>query len=247
MANYGVFLRSRFYIQAFAMVLVGILALSLPSGGQDLQSESVPLPLPSMEALPNLEFLPEGLDTTGKGIPPQTSIPQNNSQGQINGTSDDRIFWTIPNFLTLENAGKIPPFTPGQKFKVVARGVFDPFEFVLVGFVAGLGQANDSNPPYAQGAQGYTKQYGTSYADNAIENFIAGAVFPTLLHQDPRYCQLGHGWFLQRSAHAVSRVIITRSDSGHTQFNYSEMFGGVSAAAISTYTYHPQVEHNAAM
>ena len=31
---------------------------------------------------------------------------------------------------------------------------------------------------------------------------------------------------------------------GHTQLNYSELMGGVSAAAISTYTYHPQSERS---
>ena len=88
----------------------------------------------------------------------------------------------------------VPPLTPGQKFKVVARGVFDPMEFVLVGFVAGLGQASDSDPSYGQGAQGYAKRYGTAYGDNAIENFMASlGVLPSVLHQDPRYYQLGQG------------------------------------------------------
>jgi hypothetical protein len=32
---------------------------------------------------------------------------------------------------------------------------------------------------------------------------------------------------------------VTLSDSGHKQFNYSEVFGAATAAAISTYTYHP--------
>jgi hypothetical protein len=158
------------------------------------------------------------------------------------GTSSDRILWTLPNFLTVENADTIPPLTPGEKFRVTARGVFDPFEFVLVGFVAGINQASNSNPTYGQGMQGYAKRYGTAYADNAIENFMASAVFPSILHQDPRYYQLGHGGFLRRSGHAVSRVLITRSDSGRKQLNYSELAGGMTAAAISTYAYHPQSE-----
>jgi hypothetical protein len=137
----------------------------------------------------------------------------NQEQPQVKaqkGTSDDRILWTLPNFLTVENADSIPPLTSGQKFKVVARGVFDPFEFVLIGFVAGLGQASDSNPSYGQGMHGYAKRYGTSYADNAIENFMASAVFPSILHQDPRYYQLGHGGFLRRAEHVVLRLVITR-------------------------------------
>jgi hypothetical protein len=148
----------------------------------------------------------------------------------------------MPNFLTMENTENIPPLTSGDKFKVVGRSLIDPSEFVLIGFVAGLGQASNSNPSYGQGAQGYGKRYATAYADNAIENFIASAVLPSLLHQDPRYYQLGHGGFLRRTGHALSRVVMTRSDSGRSQFNYSEVFGAGMAAAISTYSYHPESE-----
>ena len=38
----------------------------------------------------------------------------------------------------------------------------------------------------------------------------------------------------------MSRIIVTFSDSGHTQLNYSEIFGAATAAAISTYSYHPR-------
>lgn len=82
-------------------------------------------------------------------------------------------------------------------------------------------------------------RYATAYADNAVENFMASAVLTSLLHQDPQFYQLGHGGFMRRTGHAVSRVLITRSDSGKTQFNYSEVFGAGIAASISTYTYHP--------
>jgi hypothetical protein len=169
---------------------------------------------------------------------------QNVQHENETGISKDRIFWTMPNFLTMENADNIPPLTAGQKFKVVGRSLIDPSEFVLIGFVAGLGQASDSNPTYGQGAQGYAKRYGTSYADNAVENFMASAVLPSLLHQDPRYYQLGHGSFVQRAGHALARVVITRTDSGKEQFNYSEVFGAGIAATISTYTYHPESERS---
>ena len=40
----------------------------------------------------------------------------------------------------------------------------------------------------------------------------------------------------------MGRVIITRSDSGKQQANYSELIGAAAAAAISTYSYHPESE-----
>lgn len=169
---------------------------------------------------------------------------QNIQREKETGTSKDRILWTLPNFLTVEDADNIPPLTSGQKFKVVGRSLIDPSEFVLIGFVAGLSQASNSDPSYGQGAQGYGKRYATAYGDNAIENFMASAALPSLLHQDPRYYELGHGGFLKRARHAIGRVVLTRSDSGQTQFNYSEVFGAGMAAAISTYSYHPAQDKN---
>jgi hypothetical protein len=225
---------------AYCLILMGL--LSLRSQAQEISL----LPLAPLDESSIVMVVPGPLDQVTepevKPIALQSASQQQQPQVTQRGTSRDRILWTLPNFLTVENADRIPPLTSGQKFKVVARGVFDPFEFVLIGFVTGLGQASDSNPSYGQGAQGYAKRYGTAYADNAIENFMASAVFPSVLHQDPRYYQLGDGGFLKRSAHAVSRVIITRSDSGQTQINYSELLGGATAGAISTYTYHPQSE-----
>ncbi len=173
-----------------------------------------------------------------------TKEQQNIQHEKDTGTSKDRILWTLPNFLTVEDAENIPPLTSGQKFKVVGRSLIDPSEFVLIGFVAGLGQASNSDPSYGQGAQGYGKRYATAYGDNAIENFMASAALPSLLHQDPRYYELGHGGFLKRAGHAISRVVLTRSDSGQKQFNYSEVFGSGIAAAISTYSYHPAGDKN---
>jgi hypothetical protein len=90
--------------------------------------------------------------------------------------------------------------------------------------------------------QGYAKRYDTAYADNAIENFMASALFPSFLHQDPRCYQLGNGGFWRRAEHAVGRVLITHSDSGQKRLNYSELSGGSAAAAISTYSCYPQSE-----
>ncbi len=161
-------------------------------------------------------------------------------QGSGAGTSNDRLFLALPNFLTLENSGKVPPLTAGQKFKVVARGSFDKIEFPWYGVLAGISQAENSEPGYGQGMKGYAKRYGSAFADGTIENFITSAILPSILHQDPRFFQSSEGGFGRRAGYAVSRIFVTRTDSGHSQFNYSEIFGSALAATISTNTYHPR-------
>jgi hypothetical protein len=154
------------------------------------------------------------------------------------GTSNDRLFFALPNFLTLENVGRVPPLTSRQKFGVVSRNSFDYVIYPWYGFLAGIAQAEDSEPGFGQGAEGYAKRFGANFADGTIEIFMTGAVLPSVLHQDPRYFQLGHGTIW--TAYSMSRNLITRSDSGNSQFNYSEVIGGALSASISTYTYHPK-------
>jgi hypothetical protein len=247
----------------FAGLAVGSPWTPSPATAQELLQESLadPLLLADNQSQQSAQSSAQRQQAQPTGSPAATQAPaakqpqpgqaqagsstkeqKNIQHEQETGTSKDRLFWTMPNFLTMENTESIPPLTSGDKFKVVGRSLIDPSEFVLIGFVAGLGQASNSNPSYGQGSQGYGKRYATAYADNAIENFIASAALPSLLHQDPRYYQLGHGGFLRRTGHAISRVVMTRSDSGRSQFNYSEVFGAGMAAAISTYSYHPESE-----
>jgi hypothetical protein len=169
---------------------------------------------------------------------------EKDAQSKTTGTSNDRLFFTLPNFLTLENANQVPPLTAGQKFKVVGRSSFDYVQYPWYGFLAGISQAENSEPGYGQGAAGYGKRFGAAFADGSIENFMTSAVFPSLLRQDPRFFQSGKGGFWHRTGYAMTRVIITRGDSGHSQANFSEVIGSALSAGISTYSYHPRADRN---
>jgi hypothetical protein len=179
---------------------------------------------------------------------PQTSDTEaGNKQKQLEeqkGTSNDRLLWTLPDFLTVDNQGKYPVLSTKQKFAVVTRASFDYVEYPWYGLLAGISQAQNSEPGYGQGAQGYAKRYGAAFADGTIENYMTGAILPSLLHQDPRYYQLGRGGFWHRTEYAISRLFVTRSDSGQRQFNCSEICGGFISATISTYSYHPSADKN---
>jgi len=171
-------------------------------------------------------------------------IQQQKGPAQEQSPKNDRLFFLLPNYLTVENANKVPPLTTGQKFKLAALGTFDPVEYPYVGVLAGIDQAENADPSYGQGLKGYAKRYGAAFADTTIENFMVGAVFPSLLHQDPRYYQSGQGGFWHRAGHAALRILITRTDSGKTQINYSEWAGSAVAAALSN-VYHPPQDRNA--
>jgi hypothetical protein len=162
------------------------------------------------------------------------------TNGKVAGTSNDRLFYTLPNFLSIESTSKLPPLTAKQKYAVVARSTFDYVQYPWWAFLSAISQAENSEPGYDQGWGAYGKRFGTAVADGTIENFTTGAILPSLLHQDPRFYQSSEGGFKRRAGYAVSRIFVTRTDSGGTEFNYSEIVGSALSAAISTYSYHPR-------
>jgi hypothetical protein len=185
---------------------------------------------------------PTSSEPSATGTKNEPDKKETDKPGVTNATSKDRLFYTLPNFLTLENAGQVPPLSPGEKFKVVARSSFDYVQYPWYGFLAGISQAENSEPGYGQGAAGYGKRFGAAMADGTIENFITSAVLPSLLRQDPRFFQSGKGSFGHRTWYSFSRILITRTDSGSSQVNYSEILGSALAAGISTYSYHPHAD-----
>jgi hypothetical protein len=172
----------------------------------------------------------------GPSTPPgQTAPAQKDSQKP----KDDRMFYVMPNYLTVDNQSKVVPLTWKQKFAITAKGAFDPYEFVIVGVVAGIRQADDAYPAFGQGMSGYGQRYGTAFADQVDGNIMVGGVFPSILKTDPRYFRLGRGKVGQRFFYAFSRVFVTRKDSGGNTFNIPEFAGNATAIAISTVYYPP--------
>ncbi len=144
-----------------------------------------------------------------------------------------RIFWIVPNFRTAPTMTDFRPLTPREKFKIAADDGFDRGTFALAALFAGQGQLSNSNRSFGQGGAGYARYFGAAYGDFLIGDYMTEGVFPTLLHQDPRYFRRGTGSTWSRLRYAVGQTIVTHGDSGKTQFNFSEVAGNSAAVAIS--------------
>jgi len=214
-------------------------ALLFCTAGLASASFSLDLRAQQLEQRP-LDRQPQQSEGQSQGENPDSSVPKFDP---ASGGTNDRLFWTLPNFLSLENVQAVPPLTSGQKIKLVARTTFDPVEFPFFAFLAGISQADNSESGYGQGAIGYAKRFGSTFVDGTSENFFAQAFFPSLFRQDPRYYQDGKGTFWRRAGYAVSRTAVTRNDSGHMCFNISEFAGAGVAATISN-AYHPASDRN---
>jgi hypothetical protein len=164
--------------------------------------------------------------------------PAESVQPQL-AAKDDRLFWILPNYLTVENLNQFERLSAKTKFKLSAKTMSDPVTISFIGVIALIGQSRNSDPSYGQGLPGYGKRFGTTFANTGIGTLMTASVFPTLLLQDPRYFQLGSGGTWHRAKYSMSRIFVTRADNGETQFNYSEIVGNAVAAGISN-TYLPK-------
>ena len=98
--------------------------------------------------------------------------------------------------------------------------------------------AQKSQPTFGQGAEGFGKYYWHVFVDGAIENYMTEAIVPAVTREDPRYYTMGKGGFFKRTGYAVSRLLITRTNSGKSTFNLSEIVGAGAAAGIGN-AYYP--------
>src|SRR5580700_959048 len=217
------------------VTIAAFLFLTRPVFSQETQKQP-----PSDSTAPPVEAKPAGQPSAQNNPKDQTSQAPKTTETTEKKKSD-RMFYVMPNYLTVDNQSQVPSINWKEKFSITLKGTFDPYEFVIVGVVAGIRQAENSYPAFGQGAEGYAKRYGAALADQGDGNIMVGGLYPSILKTDPRYFRLGRGRMSRRFGYAISRVFVARKDSGGSMFNVPEFAGNATAIAISN-VYYPAAD-----
>jgi len=135
------------------------------------------------------------------------------------------------------------PLSTRCKFNLFLKQTHSPSTFVSAAFQATLDQAQDQWPEYGGGVQGWGKRFGATLADTESRRFIQTVALSTILHQDPRYFPSHKRSLVSRSWYAVTRVVITRNDSGDNTFNTSEFLGTLFTSSLQN-SYYPRQDRN---
>lgn len=164
-------------------------------------------------------------------------------EGQANpppsapGPQTKHIFGVFPNYGTSPSLSPYVPIGAKEKFKIASEDALDPGGIVVAAAAGGAAQLLNSNRVFGQEASGYGRYFAAAYGNHVIGDFLTEGVFPSLLHQDPRYFRRGTGSAGSRLGYAISRVFRTQTDAGGTAFNYSRVLGTTSTVAISSLYY----------
>ena len=249
-------------ILRISLLVAAIAAPSLLLHAQSMVSVSAPLPdAPQAQQTtpsPDDSQSAPGPKSSGPLVPPPAEKKPPTTDEILRQEETQRILGIMPAFQVVDNAENIPPMRPGQKFSLMWKSSTDPFVFALDGFVALVGQADDSNSGsktvthpdgttsrvrygFEQGVTGYMKRFGASYADTLDGNFWGNAVLPVLLREDPRYFRMGTGSFPRRFLYSASTTIWARRDNGKWGPNYANVAGNFISGAISNF-YYPKEE-----
>lgn len=154
-----------------------------------------------------------------------------------------RILGLIPNFRSVSTDQKLPPQTIKEKFMDATQDSFDYSSIFIPGVLAGYSMAGKAYPEFHQGAAGYARYFWHSAVDQTSENYMVEFFVPVLTREDTRFYTLGRGGFLKRTGYALSRAVITRTDSGRETLNLGEVVGAGASAGLST-LYYPSRERS---
>ncbi len=232
-----------------SLVIAAAAAAIWAAGGSCVAQQS---PAPATTTQPTTPTQPttttQPTATTQQTAPetpqPQQAAPLTPEQQREQAARDvqaqkkQRILGVMPEFNTTNNQNA-PPLSAGQKFDLAFHSATDPWQFFLAGVDSGIGQAQNSFPGYGQGWKGYGKRFGAAYLDSFDGTMIGNAMFPALLHQDPRYFRKGTGTFWHRFFYAASSTVRCKGDNGKWEWNYSNVSGNLVAGAISNVYYPP--------
>ena len=189
---------------------------------------------------------PETNETTHPKPPGQPAKTKEQlAAEQLKAQEHQRVLGIIPSF-NVSNVPDAVAMTPKQKFGLAFKSATDPVTFVIAGVDAGISQYQNDYAGYGQGAEGYFKRWGASYADTFDGDMLGNAVFPVLLHQDPRYFRKGTGSFGSRLWYAALTTVRCRGDNGRWQPNYSNVLGNVAAGGIAN-LYYPSTDRGAGL
>jgi len=166
------------------------------------------------------------------------------AQEQVRDEEKQRILGIIPNYYVTYDRHPVP-LTAKQKFHLAYKSSVDPITFLGVGALAAADQAANRWKGYGQGAEGYAKRYGATYANVFVGTYIGAAILPSILKQDPRYFYRGTGSKKSRLLYAIASQFIAKGDNGKWQPNYSNIGGDLAAGAFSN-LYYPSTSHHGA-
>ncbi|MEO6801748.1 MAG: hypothetical protein ABI197_00735 [Granulicella sp.] len=225
-----------------------LLAIAVLCASPALSQPSQPLAPSNANALAKLDLpdAPDAIAPASSSLLPEPAAGQGlRSRFDILRPDEERAKQmaspTTKNILPNQLA---PRLNAGAKVKLGLVSGATPFSVLGWFLSAGFDHITDGTPNYGVDKGAFGERLGAAALHGYTEEVFIDGVMAPVFHQDPRYYQLGHGHtIMRRGIYAASRALVTRSDDGRREPNYSMIGGNLMAAAL-TNAYYPQVNRS---
>jgi hypothetical protein len=206
--------------------------------------------LVAQQAAPAVDSIPPSTDKSQQQTPdaPTPQQPPDSPTAQAAPADQPaqqtkRILGIIPNFRAISANQKLPAQSVKEKFVTATEDSFDYSAIFIPALLAIYSEQTNATPEFGHGGVGYGRYFWHSAVDQTSENYMVEFVVPSLTREDTRYYTLGTGGFFKRAGYALSRAVVTRSDSGKEVFNASEVVGSGASSGLSS-LYYPTRERS---
>jgi hypothetical protein len=116
---------------------------------------------------------------------------------------------------------------------------FGPYPIVGAAVVAGINQADNAPPEWKQGAEGYGKRFGSSFAIAGVSTTTRYAL-ARAFREDTLYYRCECKGFLPRLSHAVSSSFTSRrGDDGRRVFSFPALVAPYAGTMTAVYGWYP--------
>jgi hypothetical protein len=228
-----------------AFALLALLALTIPYGVAQQQASASPATTLDAHAI----FLP----TSYKYVEVSKSQP---SPGLFSSEESSLSSSSVsqepapPQVAPIHTKYILPGMTaqPISARDKVMIGLQDSYSLMNFGGMfaaAGYEQLRNSEPNYGTDRGAFGERLGAAAIRDTTQGVFTDAVFAPLLHEDPRYYVEGPQYStIHRALYAVTRPLITRTDSGRKTLNGALLLGYASSSLLNN-AYYPAINRNA--
>jgi hypothetical protein len=230
-------------LEIIRVVLVLFILLTPAIGWSQTQppDNSIPLENVQQSSPPPSNPAPTPPPDKPKAATPDQAPDAQNKKDDSPAQQTKRMLWVVPNFGAVNANTQLPPMSTREKFVLAAQdSVVDYSSYTWAGILAGQAMILNSDPELGRGIAGYGRYYWRTFTDGVSGTFFTEAIVPAITHEDPRYYTMGKGGFFRRTGYAISRAFVTKTDSGGTSFNWSEVVGNGLEAGLSNAYYPPE-------
>jgi hypothetical protein len=193
------------------------------------------------------DALGDSNSTSTSALPDEPSAQSTSSTQSANkderAPQTRRILGIIPNFRAISTDEKLPPQSVKEKFVTATEDSFDYSSIFIPALLAGYSLGTNATPEFGHGGVGYGRYLWHAAVDQTSENYMVEFIVPSVTHEDTRYYTLSRGGFAKRAGYALSRAVVTRTDSGKETFNFSEVVGSGASSGLSS-LYYPSRERS---